>query len=180
MTDAVLSAIEQLYTAFADAKRPSFILCSPVKDEREYQAFTYLPLKQINAEHAAGYASSVFYTVGSLEDFEYAFPRLIELATEDFTGIEREVLFKKPVLAGWPEWRHDRRLAFQAYLDAIIGAFGMHHWPYGRDLDSWVCALSFCMPDLDSRLEVLLSGTEAADHNLLLFFEANSKSLLKR
>ncbi len=179
MTDTIRSAIHRLYAAFADAKRPPRIHCSPVKDERDYHAITHIPLGQLTAEQVASYAFSVFYTVGGLEDFEYVFPRLIELATEDFTSLEREVLFKKPTLAGWPNWRKDRQKAFQDYLDAMVAAFGVRRWPDEDELDSWICSLSFCLDDLDARLDVLLSGSEAANHNLILFHQANSEALVK-
>lgn len=179
MTDTIRSAIQQVYAAFADAKRPSQIPCSPVKDERDYHAITHVSLRQLTAEQVASYAFSVFYTVGSMEDFEYVFPRLIELATEDFTSLEREVLFKKPNLAGWPNWRKDRQKAFQDYLDAMVAAFGVRRWPDEAELDSWICSLSFCLDDLDARLDVLLSGSEAANHNLILFHKANSVALFK-
>lgn len=179
MTDAIRSAIQQIYAAFADARRPTQIPCSPVKDERDYHAITHVPLRQLTAEQVASYAFSVFYTVGGLEDFAYVFPRLIELATEDFTSLEREVLFKKPNLAGWPNWRKDRQKSFQDYLDAMVAAFGVRRWPDEDELDSWICSLSFCLNDLDTRLDVLLSESEAANHNLILFHQANSVALFK-
>jgi len=176
MTPAVLTAIEGLYTAFADAKRPSIIDMSPVKDPADFAALTTFPLRQLTAEHLWQYSFSLFLTVGYIAEFEYFFPRIIEVASVPFSPLEIEVVFKKPAMAGWPdEWRKDRRQAFQAYLDAMAASWATTVCEIG----GWVCALSFCLPDIDRHLDVLMSGSDAANENLLAFHEANRDSLIK-
>ncbi|MDZ4287478.1 MAG: hypothetical protein U0984_05950, partial [Prosthecobacter sp.] len=138
-------------------------------------------MRELTQEHLSGYAFSVFYTVGDRPDFEYLFPRILELATQDSDfGIDREIVFKRPGLAGWPAWRNDRRQAFQSYLDAVIASFGDHPWTDESELDSYVCSLGFCVDDLAPRLNVFLRDTPTAAANLILFYEANSRELPKR
>lgn len=174
MTPDVHRAIEGLYTAFAAAKRPSDIPMSPVKDPADFASLLITPLRQLTAEQLWQYSFSLFKTVGDTPDFEYFFPRIIELATDPFSRLEIEVVFQKPAMAGWPDdWRKDRRQAFQSYLDAMIASWSVTTC----EIDSWVCALSFCLPDIDRRLEVLMSGSDAANENLLSFYAGNSESL---
>lgn len=182
MTPAVTEAIEAVYGAFSDARAPSAIdACPCCHEPTEYCALVRLPLRELTHEHLSGYAFSVFYTVGDRPDFEYLFPRMLELTMQDAEfGTDRAIVFKKPGLAGWPVWRKDRRLAFQRYLDAVIASFGDHPWKDDSELDSWVCSLGFCVDDLASRLNVFLGDTPAAVANLTLFYEANSDALMKR
>ncbi len=176
MTPEIRQAIEGLYTAFADAKRPGVIDMSPVKNPADFAALLGVPLRQLTAEQLWHYSFSLLLTVGNIAEFEYFFPRIIELASAPFSPMEIEVVFKKPAMAGWPnEWRKDRRKAFQAYLDAMIAS-----WAYTVcEIGDWVCALSSCLPDIDGNLNELMSGSDAANENLLAFHEANRESLIK-
>lgn len=176
MTSEVLSAIEGLYTAFADAKRPNFIGMSPVKDPADFASLLTTPLRELTSDQLWQYSFSAFYTVGDIEDFEYFFPKIIELASEPYSEFELEVVFQKPAMAGWPnEWRKDRRQAFQAYLDAMVASWATTVCEIG----GWVCALSFCLPDIDRHLEVLMSDSDAANENLLSLYEENSLTLAR-
>lgn len=176
MTPEIRQAIEGLYTAFADAKRPSEIALSPVKDPADFATLLTTPLRQLTADQLWQHSFSLFYTVGDLTEFEYFFPRIIELASEPFSPLEIEVVYQKPALAGWPnEWRKGRRKAFQDYLDAVAASWAST----ACEIGSWVCALSFCLPDIDRRLEVLMSGSDAANANLLSLYEGNSESLTR-
>lgn len=174
MTPSIQQAIEGLYTAFATAKRPSEIALSPVKDPADFAPLLITPLRQLTADQLWQYSFSVFYTVGDVAEFEYFFPRIIELASEPFSLLEIEVVFQKPTMSGWPnEWRKDRRNAFQTYLDAMVASWATTVC----DIGGWVCALSFCLPDIERHLEVLMSGSDAANENLVSFHQENSETL---
>lgn len=176
MTPSIQQAIEDLYTAFAGAKRPSEIALSPVKDPADFATLLTTSLRQLTAEQLWQYSFSLFLTVGDSTEFEYFFPRIIEVASEAFSPLEIEVVFKKPAMAGWPhEWRKDRRKAFQSYLDAMVASWATTVC----EIDSWVCSLSHCLPDIDKHLEVLMSGTDAANENLFSLYEANRQTLAR-
>ncbi len=181
MTPEILNAIEDLYTAFAAAKRPSFIDMSPVKDPADFATLLTTPLRELTSDQLWQYSFSVFFTVGDVADFEYFFPRIIELASKPYSSFELPpmelgVVFQKPAMAGWPEqWRPIRRHAFQAYLDAMTASWAT----MVTDVDTWLCAFSYCLPDIDRHLELLLSDSDAAHRNLMVFYEANSESLIK-
>lgn len=173
---SIHDAIEGLYRAFADAKRPSEIALSPVKDPADFATLLTTPLRQLTAEQLWHYSFSLFYTVGDVTEFEYFFPRIIELASEPESRLQIEVIFQKPSMAGWPkEWRKDRQRAFQAYLDAVVTSWVATVC----EIDSWICALSYCLPDIGQCLEVLISGSDAANENLLSFYERNCESLAR-
>lgn len=176
MTPEVRQAVEGLYNAFAVAKRPASIVTSPVKDPADFATLLTTPLRELTAEQLWQYSFSVFLTVGDTPDFEYFFPRIIELASEPYSSLEIEVVFKKPVMSGWPdEWRKDRRKAFQAVLEAMVASWAS----IVCHIDAQVCALARCLTDIDRHLEVLMSGSDAANENLLAFYEANRESLIK-
>lgn len=176
----IQDAIEGLYAAFSDAKRPSCLDMSPVQEPSDFSGLMQTPLRELTTEHLWHYSFSVFLTVGNIPDFEYFFPRIIELATAPYPYLHRLeicVVFKKPSYTGWPDaWRKDRRQAFRAYLDAVTASWNSLVW---EEIDNWVCALAFCLDDLDSRLDILLSQTDAANQNLICFFEANHENLSK-
>ncbi len=173
-------AIEGLYAAFSDAKRPSHLDMSPVQEPNDFSGLMQTPLHELTAEQLWHYSFSVFLTVGDIPDFEYFFPRIIELATDPSAflhPLEICVVFQKPSYTGWPDaWRKDRRQAFQSYLDAVTASWASVVW---LEINDWVCALSFCLDDLDLRLEILLSGTDAANQNLICFYQANHEKLAK-
>lgn len=176
MTPEILNAIEGLYTAFAAAKRPSFIDISPVKDPADFAMLLTTPLRELTSDQLWQHSFSLFLTVGNIAEFEYFFPRIIELASLPFSPLEIEVVFKKPAMAGWPiKWRKDRRNAFQAYLDAVVASWATTVCEIG----GWICALSFCLSDIDRHLNVLMSGSDAANENLLSFHEENSQTLAR-
>lgn len=147
---------------------------SPVKDESDYLPLIRVPLRELSADQLWGYTYSVFYTVGGADDFFYFLPRILELSSAPFSPFDNEVVFKKVALSGWPgEWLGKRRLAFESYLQALVASWQ----EIELDIDSWVCALSFCVSDLPSQLDSLLSGKPAATANLIHFYESNSRYL---
>jgi len=179
MTESISTALGHVFAAFADVECPTEIEVSPVKKAEDYQVLLHVPRESLNAEQFSGYLFGVFHTVGGAEDFLYFFPRLLELAAENGTEILRELLFQKSGLAEWRLWRSDRVVAFQAYLTAVIESFSTYSWSED-EMDSWICALSYCVEDLDCQLEGLMSSSEAANHNLIELYESNSETLLKR
>lgn len=178
MTDRVQAAINEIYRCFSDARCPASIELSPVKDPEDYRVLIQTPLRELQQSDLFGYAHAVFYTVGGQADFEYLFPRLLELVTEDFCNLPREVVFSKVALAGWINWRPDRQLAFRNYCEAVMASFAIERRP-DDELDSWICALAHGQVPLDIAFKALLSGTDAADGNLIAFYESNSAHLLK-
>lgn len=176
MTPEIHRAIEGLYTAFDSAKRPSVIDMSPVKDPADFATLLTTPLRELTVDQLWQYSFSLFNTVGDIPDFEYFFPRIIEVASGPYPDLQIEVVFQKPAMAGWPnQWRKNRQEAFQSYLDAMASSWATTV----SDIDEWICALSFCLPDIDRHLDLLMSGSDAANENLRAFHEANRESLLK-
>ena len=177
MTKALQRAIEEVYLASADAARPVALEMSPFKDPAVFKALLDLPLRELSAEDLWAYHYSAIHTVGAEEDYCYFLPRLLELAAAAFSELDREVIFSKMPLAGWPgKWSERRRWAFQAYMDAVCAAWKEIEVP---DMDSWVCALAFCRSDMATCLESLLVDSEAARANLRSLYETNSEALQK-
>lgn len=175
MTDAQSRAIEDLYLAFADAKRPVELDVSPCKDPHNFKALLELPLRKLSADDLWAYHMSAIWTIGNEADFCYYLPRMLELLVADFAGLDREVIFQKLPRVGWPgDWSERRLQAFQTYVEAVCQTWSAVDVP---ELNSWVCALSSCLPDMGARLDLLLTDSEAAGRNLLVLYEENSDSL---
>lgn len=177
MTEALQCAIDEVYLAFADAARPVALEMSPFKDPAVFKSLLDVPLRELSAEDLWAYRYSAIHTVGAEEDYCYFLPRLLELAAAAFSELDREVIFSKMPLAGWPaSWPEGRRRACQAYTDAVCAAWKEIEVP---EMDAWVCALSFCRSDMAACLESLLADSEAARSNLRSLYETNSESLPK-
>jgi len=121
VTPNVATAIEALYTAFADAPPPRALLYSPYKQLNTEPLLTK-PLRTLTNDELAVYGFSVFTTIDG-SDFAYFLPRLIELShTPDFLN-ELEIIYGKVTLAKWHLWPHRRREAMENYIHAVLASF---------------------------------------------------------
>src|SRR5882762_1635090 len=84
MNTEIQAAIEALYAAFSDAPKPMIIEGCPCCIERkDVDVLLTTPLRQITPDQLTNYAASVFLTVGSIEDFLYLLPRILEISACD-------------------------------------------------------------------------------------------------
>ncbi len=177
MTEPQALAIKDLYLVFGDAARPVALDMSPYKDPESFKSLLDVPLRELSAQDLWAYHYSAIWTVGGEEEFNYYLPRMLELLIEDYADLDREVIFHKLPRAGWPaEWSEQRLRAFQFYMESVCQSWPEVDVP---ELDSWVCALSSCLPDMGARLDVLLTDSEPARGNLRMLYEQNSESLQK-
>lgn len=181
MNDKVSNTIEQLYEAFSDIPKPSSIAyCSHCSNSNPYEDLITKPLHDLTMEDLEDYTHSVLYTSGSEDDFIYFLPRILELTTHDDKGfwIDREIIFKKIGLVKWYDWIEKRKVAFHNYIDAILQSFASVELE-GYNLDTWISSFAECMNGFVKELDILLTNTKEAKHNLIGFYEWNHESLLK-
>ncbi|MFI5493994.1 hypothetical protein [Actinoplanes sp. NPDC051859] len=82
MTTPLPAAIDTLYDAFADYRRPSSLdYCECCFEEEERRAvLATVPVRELPAATLRRYAANVLLTVGGVDDFRYFLPRILEIA----------------------------------------------------------------------------------------------------
>lgn len=121
------------------------------------------PLREITAEELTGYASSVFYTVGDQEDFQYFLPRILELSvTEWHWWPDVEVVLTKLKLAEWREWPESKIDPLERFLDAAFDeAIETASNHANVEVDSWMCGFALAGVDVQPFLERLEAPSAA-------------------
>ena len=114
-------------------------------------------------------------TVGTVEDFRYFLPRIVEAAVAGDLLVDREVVFGKLQYGNWRTWPLYEQEAIGAFAQAVAATFASIEYEPG-ELDEWVCSLGRFVDDLGVYLDPLLSGTAAAKVNLVSLREYNTDS----
>ena len=166
MTAALTTALDALYSAFADTSQPTEIAHSPLK-QLDTSPLLTKPLRELTDDDLSDYHYGVFNTI--VEDsFAYFLPRLIELTHEEMSVLNTELIYQKVAQDRWQSWPTPRREAFQSYLDAVLASFAEEaQW----DIGERICGMGSLLNDLPERLTVLFEDTEAARENLLTLHE---------
>ena len=115
------------------------------------------PLREITDEELTGYASSVFYTVGDQEDFQYFLPRILELSvTQWHWWPDVEVVLTKLRLAEWRAWPESKIDAVMKFLHAAFDeAIDTASNEANVEVDSWICGVALAGVDVQPFLEKL-------------------------
>ena len=98
--------VEQLYAVFGNVPVPRQIdACPCCLLDTEVAVLLTTPLRDLTPEQLTSYASSVTMTVGSVDDFRYFLPRILEIvATERSWWPDVEVVFGILHRAKWQQW----------------------------------------------------------------------------
>ena len=120
-------------------------------------------MREITGEELTSYASSVFYTAGGDDDFQYFLPRMLEIAlTEWHWWPDIEILLTKLRLAGWRDWPASKVEALMKFFDAAFDdAIEAASNDAMIEVDSWVCGLALAGVDVEPFLEKLEAPTSA-------------------
>src|SRR4051812_25863998 len=141
--------LENVYVAFAKRRKPAAIhACPCCLDKAEICTLLTTPLRELTSEQLASYTSSVFLTAGADADFRYFLPRILEFSLGEDSYPDREVVLGKLTLADWNAWPDQLtqsviRLFEVAFDDTLTLPRNR-----GRQIDSWVCALSMAGVDV--------------------------------
>ena len=157
------AAVDGVYAAFAKWSRPTAIdHCSHcVGPDEVERLLAAKPLREIPAETLRFYAVDVLSTAGSVADFRYYLPRILQIAVSDgFDGWpDHDVVIGKLVLAAWRGWPAQEQQAVSAFLHAwwrttlsrfpadpgaeeLLGAIGRVEDDLGPYLRAWEAALA--------------------------------------
>lgn len=172
------AAIDNLYTAFADLRRPSRIDGCPCCIDRKVSAALHtVPLRQLTPEDLSSYASSALLTVGTVADYLYFLPRILEIsATERYWWPDPPVTGRAIESTDPASWPAHRTQAFQDFLHALIG----HLLSSGNEdmdrVDDWLCAIARIGIDVHPFLHLIARS----DKHILAYFDCNASSLTSR
>ena len=158
--DSIQHAIDAVYSAFSHICRPQRIPgCEHCLPAEEAEILIASNQSSLSADQISSYAADVFLTVGSVEDFQYYLPRILELSVNDqFFWPNPEVALGKLGLAKWSEWpdslSNPVRQLLNVQFERVI---------QGGDpdkIDEWLCGIGRCQPDIQpylARIETLAS-----------------------
>lgn len=140
-------AIESLYDTFARYPRPTAIEycpCGCTKPDATVQLVA-VPLRELSFSDLDDYSVSAMTTQGSVDDFRYLLPRLLQGITEEPYGYNPEILFGKLAYAKWLNWQEDEIASVRSYLHALWKK-GLNNFP-----------LEDCLPAF-TEIETLLAS----------------------
>ena len=167
-------AIRGLYSAFRRrGAAPRVVGCWCCTSPHEFDHLARTPLQHLSAKQLDRYARKAITTVGTVEDFRYFLPRIVEAAVGGDLLVDREVVFGKLRRGNWRGWPLHEQEAVETFARAVAGTFASIEYEPG-ELDEWVCSLGQFVDDLRVFLEPLLSGTAVAKVNLLSLREHNA------
>ena len=167
--------IADLYRAFANIPRPQQIEgCPCCVDDKEIHTLLTKELAAITPDEMGSYASSVFLTVGSEEDFPYFLPRILEILSSDFAWWpDPEVVGRAIGTFGWEKFSPAQKEALSAFCRSVLSVQIYKAELSGGDIDSWLCCFSHFLP----AWEECLQQVERCQAPLLALYEWHSASL---
>jgi hypothetical protein len=117
----IAEAVQNLYETFARYPRPAVIESCPCGCTKP-DATAHLvavPLQELRFPDLLDYCFSAITTQGTVNDFRYLLPRLLQGIAEEPCGCNPEILFGKLSYAKWQTWPEDEIEAVNAYLRAF-------------------------------------------------------------
>ena len=104
-------AIPSVYDAFAGYRKPAdFPACQCCLSDEQKRILLRQSLMDLSADELMSYAADAFLTVGSVPDFKYFLPRILDLSiNEQFTWPDPQVVLRKLRLADWDDWPESER-----------------------------------------------------------------------
>ena len=175
MNNELPFAVDGVYRAFSSVPKPSVIEgCPCCIEDKEVSVLLSKPLRKISPAEMSSYASSVFLTVGSVADFRFYLPRILEIAvTESMWWPDPEVIGASLASAGWLDWAEQERQSLAQLFDVVFSQ--LIEGAGGSDLDSWLCA--FARSGL--KLEPFLKKLTARSDAVLRLYEWNAGRILE-
>ncbi|MFT3986672.1 hypothetical protein [Aestuariivirga sp.] len=122
-TPSLQDAINAVYSAFSDVRRPVTMDASPVKNRALIDKILMpMSLKKLTGDDLGYYFASAMTTIGDSRDFRYFLPRILDIATQEAgeNGFQPWLIVHKLIYANWDLWPAEKRAAI---LDVFSSAF---------------------------------------------------------
>ncbi len=166
-------AIDRLYTAFADVPKPHRIDgCPCCIEKKNIGVLLSAPLRGLTPDDLSAYAASAFLTVGTVADYLYFVPRILEISFRELDWWpDIEVTGRAIAVAEPDSWSCSHRSALLGFLHAVIDWI-VESGEHCR-IDGWLCAIARTGLDVQSFLDQVAKSPAA----VLAYFEANARCL---
>jgi len=154
-------AIDHLYRVFAASPRPSRIDASPEVDRRVLEKIVATDLREIADDAIGSYAGSALWTAGTVDDFRYFLPRILEQSVRHpvWLGTEPVVVAGKLKAAEWHSWPVEEKQAVERlFLDAWAQVCSTS--PDEEDAGGWLLGLARLGSDLTDPLADWLAADD--------------------
>jgi len=169
----MLAETEALYSAFSAPKPRRIDACPCCVDAKNICVLLDKPLRALTPDDLGSYASSVFLTAGSEDDFRYFLPRIFEISADVAAWYPMpEIVIGRLKHVRWAEWSKAEREAVEAFVLAWFDA-AFAQRPDGFDADGVLCGAGRAGLDLQPLFDHLM----ARPAMLKALFEQNSYRL---
>ncbi len=113
------TALAALYRQFAGPPPAQIEGCPCCIGKRHVDVLLATPLRELTGQALWGYVSGLFYTVGSVADFRYLLPRILDVSANDLGDANNpEIVLRKLKLAKWQKWSEADQTVVRNVLDA--------------------------------------------------------------
>lgn len=127
--DLAKEIFSKLYDTFSHYPKPGRVIGSPISvREGDDLPLLIKPLKSLSIDDFGRYPFKAMSTWGTVEDFKYFLPRILELSFYSFNLLNSDTFFNKILSAGWRDWSEDEKNVFKEYLLAMWNH--ATQWPY--------------------------------------------------
>ncbi|WP_435018646.1 hypothetical protein TA3x_000629 [Tundrisphaera sp. TA3] len=166
-------AIDALYAAFSGVPRPGRIEgCPCCIDRKNVDVLLRGDPRTLNPDELCSYAFSAFLTIGSVADYLYFLPRILEITATDAGWWPSIEVTGRAIRDAEPgRWDERQRRGLAEFLDAIVDAWIPTEEAYR--LDGWLCAIAKMNFEVGPYLERIAKCPEA----ILAIFEENADTL---
>jgi hypothetical protein len=170
-------AIENLYVTFSRYPRPTKIECCPCGCTKPDATVHLLavPLRELRFAGLIDYSSNAISTQGSVDDFRYFLPRLLQGIANESYDYCPEILFGKLSYAEWRSWPDVEITAINNYLKALwlkgLNSFPIEeHLPAFTEIETLLASIAQTGEELEPYLQSWTETTvRQADENLIQF-----------
>ena len=143
--------IDQLYRVFSRYPRPASLRgCPCCTDDETSRALIRGRLRDLPASTLNHYAFKALSTWGTLADYRYFLPRILELTSTGELDCDTEVTLGKLGYADWILWPDDEQAAVQQFVSSLwCGSIRS-----GQDwqADAILCGIAGSMSDISPLL----------------------------
>ena len=109
--------VERLYNVFARYSRPTQLEgCPCCTSSAESQPLVSKPLRTLTAPELEHYAFKALTTWGTLDDYKYFLPRILELTEDNSLLCDTEITLHKLPYGGFHHWPPDEQQAVRDYI----------------------------------------------------------------
>jgi hypothetical protein len=112
-------ALEAIYRTFMGPAPAAIDGCPCCVGTRGVDVLLTTPLRELTGQALWRYVSGALLTIGSLSDFRYLLPRILDVSVNDpCNSNDPEIVLGKLQLAEWQSWSPDERLSIEEFVDA--------------------------------------------------------------